>query len=92
MLYGEGKTKIGITHEPSERFRKLRERTPFEFESVGIWFCVTYDMTFKVEAVLHRHFEEYSANLKGFDGSKEWFNMASFKACDLLTSFLGAPA
>lgn len=91
VLYGEGKTKIGITHDPKERFRKLKERTPFEFESVGAWFCVTYDMTFKVEAVLHRHFEEYSANLKGFDGAKEWFNMAPFEACDLLTAFLGAP-
>lgn len=91
-LYGEGKTKIGITHDPKERFRKLRERTPFEFETVGYWFCDTYDMTFKVEAVLHRHFEEYSANLKGFDGAKEWFNMTPFEACDLLTAFLGAPA
>lgn len=91
VLHGEGKTKIGITHDTTERFRKLKERTPFEFEPVGYWFCNTYDLTFKVEAVLHRHFEEYSSNLKGFDGAKEWFNMSPFEACDLLTSFLGAP-
>lgn len=91
VLYGEGKTKIGITYDPKERFRKLKERTPFEFEPLGAWFCPTYDLTFKVEAILHRHFEDYSANLKGFDGAKEWFNMPPFEACELLTNFLGAP-
>lgn len=91
VLYGDGKTKIGITYDPKERFRKLKERTPFEFEPIGYWFCSTYDLTFKVEAVLHRHFEEHSAGLKGFDGAKEWFNMSPFEACDLLTNFLGAP-
>lgn len=91
VLHGDGKTKIGITYDPKERFRKLKERTPFEFEPVGVWFCDTYDLTFKVEAVMHRHFEEYSSNLKGFDGAKEWFNMTPFEVCDLLTSFLGVP-
>lgn len=90
VLYGEGKTKIGITYDPKERFRKLRERTPFPFEPVGYWFCSTYDLTFKVESVLHRHFEEYSSGLKGFDGAKEWFDMPPFEVCDLLTNFLGA--
>lgn len=54
-------------------------------------FCDTYGLTFKVEAVLHMYFEDYSSNLKGFDGAKEWFNMTPFGACDLLTSFLGVP-
>ncbi len=91
VLYGEGKTKVGITYDPKERFRKLKERTPFEFEPVGVWFCNTYDLTFKVEAIIHRHFEEYSSKLKGFDGAKEWFNMTPFEVCDLLTAFLGVP-
>ena len=62
--------KVGITNNIKRRLVELKRVTPFEFVTL---VCVESDghNVVEIEKTFHEHFN--SANMKGFNGSTEWF-------------------
>ena len=62
--------KVGITNDIKRRIVELRRNTPFEFK---VYDVITNEGSVikQLEGAFHSQFE--SANMKGFNGSTEWF-------------------
>ena len=67
---GNGHVKIGVSNKPEDRFKKLRRKTPFGFDVVGI-FEVPGINALQIEKLCHSQMT--SAGLEGFEGATEWF-------------------
>ncbi|QZI89479.1 hypothetical protein SIPHO062v1_p0035 [Vibrio phage PS17B.1] len=91
VLYGESRTKIGITTNWRRREQELLSQTPFPFDLLGLWFVGGYLDALAIEKALHTCFKGKNAKLTDFQGATEWFDMTPFEPCDLLTSTLGTP-
>ena len=70
LMSQDGHVKIGVSNKPEERFRKLRRKTPFIFDVLGI-FEVPGVNALQIEKLCHSQMT--SAGLKGFEGATEWF-------------------
>ena len=72
--------KIGITNNPTERFKTLRKKTPFTFDVMAIIQLSERSDIFELEQQAHKICDEYRCihqwKLKGeksFEGWTEWF-------------------
>lgn len=70
ILESSDYVKIGITHNMKNRISKLKSATPFSFKLIR-WFASDGETVRFLEKQIHKMLN--SANLKGFDGSSEWF-------------------
>ena len=64
-----GSIKIGVTHNKSERIKKLIKNTPFQFDVIKIVKTSGINAA-KMESHFHKKFK--SAGFLGFDGCTEW--------------------
>lgn len=64
-----GAVKIGVTHNKSERIRKLIKSTPFQFDVIKIVKISGFNAA-KIESHFHKKFK--NAGFSGFDGCTEW--------------------
>ena len=62
--------KVGITNNIKRRIVELKRVTPFEFIKLGHVKCHGQNII-EIEKTFHKHFD--NANMKGFNGSTEWF-------------------
>lgn len=69
----EGLVKVGITKDYKFRIKRLRNKTPFKFDPLAVFYHELGSETFKIESIIKN--ANNSAKLTGFDGATEWLHL-----------------
>lgn len=84
--------KIGISIDPKQRVKILRNKTPFKDLGIYAIYRVgtgSREETYQLEQEVHKCISKYSANLRGFEGATEFYVVSPKIADDIIQNYGG---
>lgn len=72
--------KIGVSVDPKKRHAQQKKSQPFNSSIIYKKKTNTFTDALSIEKSAHEKLSPFNANLTGFDGSTEWFNVSAEKA------------
>lgn len=72
--------KIGVSVDPKKRHAQQKKSQPFNSSIIYKKKINTFTDALSIEKSAHKKLSQFNANLTGFDGATEWFNVSAEKA------------
>lgn len=80
IMKSKDRVKIGVSVDPKKRHAQQKKSQPFNSSIIYKKKTNTFTDALSIEKSAHEKLSPFNANLTGFDGATEWFNVSAEKA------------